>query len=52
MMLPRKMMMTNFVAGDWVGSGFLADACFSSAREIAHLIIGKKRREDIMASLA
>jgi phytoene dehydrogenase-like protein len=41
-----------YVAGDWVGSGFLADPCFSSARDIAHLIIRKKRREDMVTSLA
>ena len=28
-----------YLAGDWIGPGFLADAAFDSARTVAHLLL-------------
>jgi hypothetical protein len=32
-----------YLAGDWIGAGYLADPCFSSAREVAQRIVDRVR---------
>jgi phytoene dehydrogenase-like protein len=41
---PRVPGLANlYLAGDWIGDGFLADASLSSARQVAHLLLAGNR---------